>query len=220
MKKRNKVLILITMCLLLIFTAGVVFFVLNNKKSDSTNIALNSEENKKTEFQNALDEIDGYQAKYFEIIKRHDALLDMTNSTESKKDIKELSLLFQEVKNKINKDNSYLAEYEKIKEKRIKNLGNTEFEINTIASENHKAVDKLMNDIYSNIKSQLNKEDFEKLNISQKNWLSEVENYNNIFNSKDFGTIKTIIKLDYEINMKSYRTLLLMLYLNNIEHSS
>ena len=220
MKKRNKVLILITMCLLLIFTAGVVFFVLNNKKSDSTDIALNSEENKKTEFQNALDEIDGYQAKYFEIIKRHDALLDMTNSTESKKDIKELSLLFQEVKNKINKDNSYLAEYEKIKEKRIKNLGNTEFEINTIASENHKAVDKLMNDIYSNIKLQLNKEDFEKLNISQKNWLSEVENYNNIFNSKDFGTIKTISKLDYEINMKSYRTLLLMLYLNNIEHFS
>lgn len=220
MKKRNKILILIAMCLLLIFTAGVIFFVLNNKKSDSTNIALNSEENKKTEFQNALDEIDGYQAKYFEIIKRHDALLDMTNSTESKKDIKELSLLFQEVKNKINKDNSYLAEYEKIKEKRIKNLGNTEFEINTIASENHKVVDKLMNDIYSNIKSQLNKEDFEKLNISQKNWLSEVEDYNNIFNSKDFGTIKTIIKLDYEINMKSYRTLLLMLYLNNIEHFS
>ena len=74
-------------------------------------------------------------------------------------------------------------------------------------------IDKLLNDIYKEIKEKLPQNEFEKLRLSQKKWLRDVQDYNKIFESKGFGTIGTMVKLDYETNMRSFRSLLLMFYL-------
>jgi len=161
-----------------------------------------------------LNEINTYQDKYFKIIKRNNALLDLENRPEVISDLKELKLLFIEIKNKIDKDSKYLFEYEKIKNTYKQNNGSNTFEINEFAKRKFEAYDKLLNDTYKEIQNKLSKDDFEKLRISQIAWLKEVENYKKVFDSKGFGTIGTVIKYDYETNMRAFRTLLLMLYLN------
>lgn len=208
-KKVALAIILIALALCAI-SLGVFYFFFN--KQESINI-IQPEINKTPS--NILDEINNYQERYFTIIKRHDALLKLENDEESMKDLKELKELFQEVKSKIDKNCEYLKEYEKIKEKYKNNNGENTYEMNEFAMRKYKAFDKLLNDTYKEVKSQLSEEDFEQLKKSQIAWLKDVEAYDATFESQGFGTIRTLIKLDYEINMRGFRTLLLMLYLKN-----
>ena len=179
---------------------GGSYYFISNKTS--TNVAS----------LNTLNEIDNYQSRYFEIIKRHDALLNLENSDEAIEDLKELKGLFEEVKGKISKDNSLLVEYEKIKNEYRNNPGNNTLEMNEFAKRKYESFDKLLNDSYKAAEAKLSKSDFEKLKLSQREWLGEVEAYNLTFEKQDFGTIKTLIKYDYEINMRCFRALLLMMY--------
>jgi len=160
-----------------------------------------------------LDMINGFQKQYFEIVKRHDFFFAIETNEEVEKDSKELAQLFKEVKNKINPDNEFFVKYNEINKKFDQNTGETTVEMNEFAHNHYEAVDGLLNDVYQAVKAKLSQEDYKNLKISQKKWLKEVYDYNDVFEAQGYGTIGTIIKFDYEINMRSFRTLLLMLYL-------
>jgi len=205
--KKTGIKLIIIVCLISFFMISAIALYIIPKKETLQNKI-------QTNHIGILNEINTYQDKYFKIIKRNNALLDLENRPEVISDLKELKLLFIEIKNKIDKDSKYLFEYEKIKNTYKQNNGSNTFEINEFAKRKFEAYDKLLNDTYKEIQNKLSKDDFEKLRISQIAWLKEVENYKKVFDSKGFGTIGTVIKYDYETNMRAFRTLLLMLYLN------
>lgn len=206
--KNKKILIITVVILCLAVILGGCFLYLNKNSEKTVNIEQTAETSDKT-----LDEINAYQEKYFEIIKRHNALLNLNNDKDASKDLEELKSLFNEVKVKTDRNNEYFGEYVKIKEKYKNNNGETTLEMNQFAKQKYDAFDKLLNDVYGAVKSKISDKDFEKLQIQQRAWLKEVEDYNNVFEAQKFGTIGTLVKLDYEINMRSFRTLLLMMYL-------
>ena len=207
----KKIVVISILAILILCVICASFYYLKNQKKNEVKVE-NIAPIEKTSFK-TMDEINQYQKRYFEIVKRHNALLAMEMNGETTKDLKELKDLFDEVKTKINPDCKFLNEYLTLKEKYKQNLGNNTLEMNEFAIEKYKAFDKLLNETYSEAKSKLNEEDFEQLKLSQRAWLNEVEAYNKVFEKQNFGTIATLIKTDYEINMRAFRTLLLMLYL-------
>ena len=213
MFKKYKIIVVFVLILLAIVI--FIYFKTDKKTSlKSENNSINAQ--KIQEIPNTLDEIEKYQKKYFEIIKRNNALLNLSSEDIVKKDLKELRDLFEEVKSKTDKTSAYYSKYEEnIKNYKKKNSLNTTNEMNEFAQKSYKDVDLLLNNVYKEVKLQISNEEFEKLKNSQKNWLKEIEKYNSIFEAQDFGSIKYLIKADYEINMRSFRTLLLMLYLKS-----
>ena len=197
----KKVLLIVFSLLFVVALLAGGFWLFQNKKAE-TNVS-----------DNKLQIIESYQAKYFEIVKRHDALLTMEMNDDVKTDYMELKQLFTEVKGKINQDCELLKKYEALKFQYMNNNGQNTFEMNEFASKKFDAFDKLLNETYQAVKSKLSEEDFEKLRQSQRAWLKEVEAYHTVFISKGFGTIGTLLKYDYETNMRCFRTLLLMMYL-------
>ena len=161
-----------------------------------------------------LDKIDSYQLKYFDIVTKNDVLLLSESSDELTKDEKQLNDLFDEVKSKINPQNPYLLKFNDIEKKYSKNTGENTFEMNQFAAEKYKAIDDLLNEVYQAVKSILSDEQAEALTQSEINWLNKVEEYNKHFEEQGYGTIAYLVKSEYECNMRSFRTLLLMLYLN------
>ena len=159
-----------------------------------------------------LSEIDKYQAEYFEIVKRNDLFLQVEDSPAIKNDRKELKKLFKEVKKQVkSKDN--LKKYKEIEKRYAKCEEETTVGMNEFANNNYKEVDALLNEVYGEVKTKISPADFKKLTASEQKWLKEVKNYKKVFDAKGFGTIGTIIYYDYEISMRQFRTLLLMLYL-------
>ena len=159
-----------------------------------------------------LSLIDNYQAKYFTIIKRNDVLLNIEDEKILNKDRKELKNLYKEVKKQIH-NKTYLKEYNKIEKKYSKCDDMTDIGMKEFSMRNYNEIDNLLNEVYKEVKSKISSEDFKKLAESEQKWLEEVDNYKNVYNSMDYGTIGTLIYYDYQINMRNFRTLLLMLYL-------
>ena len=160
-----------------------------------------------------LSIINQYQTKYWEIVKRHDTLLMTWADDDKERDREELNLLFKEVQGKIDKDNTFFKKYIEIEEQFKENNGNNTIEVNEFASKHYDAVDKLLNDVYKAVRNDLSEKDFEQLKSTQIAWLNEVQGYKEVFDAQGFGTIRTVIAFNYEINMRNFRTLLLMLYL-------
>ena len=156
--------------------------------------------------------IDEYQAKYFRIIRRNDFLLKFESDPDCERDREELQQLFQEVKNRIT-NTYYLNKYNEIEERFSHNPGETTVDMNIFASQNYDAVDELLNEVYQAVKKKIPADDFKNLINSEVKWLKDVEGYKKIYDSQGFGTIGTLVYFDYEINMRNFRTLLLMLYL-------
>lgn len=216
-KTCNKKIIIIsalTICCLLVAGTVVGFVINNNSKQTNEQIEVVQEEVAKPKSPaEILSEINSYQARYFEIVKRNNALLDISGDETAQRDLKELNNLFKEVENKIDSKNEYYIQYKTIQEKFSSNPGETTVEMNDFAKQNYDAIDKLLNDVYKAVKQKISQEDFENLKITQRAWLKEVMAYNKVFEAQGFGTIGTIVGLNYEIDMRSFRTLLLMLYL-------
>ena len=166
------------------------------------------------EYQNTLDLINKYQKKYFEIVKRNDLLLLHESNDVIKKDEKQLSELYDEVKGKINPENPYYKKYNEISKQYETNPGQSTVEMNQFASEEYKAKDDLLNEVYQSVISILPDNDVSALRENEQKWLDEVEEYNKHFEAQDYGTIGYLVKSGYECDMRSFRTLLLMLYLN------
>ena len=162
-----------------------------------------------------LELIDNYQEKYFTIINRNHLFINTVDSEDFDqidKDRKELKKLFAEVQKQV-KNKKYLKKYKAIEKRYSKCNETTTIKMNEFAQKNYNEIDNLLNEVYKEVKSKISSEDFAKLTISEQKWLKEVKNYKKVFDSKNFGTIGTIIYYDYEINMREFRTLLLMLYL-------
>ena len=162
--------------------------------------------------QEVLADIDKYQKQYFTIIKRNDVLLQDEDNKILNKDRKELKNLYKKVQKQIT-NKSYMKNYRDI-EKRYANCdGITTPEMNEFAYNYYQEVDALLNKVYQDVKSKISSEDFKNLVQSETEWLKEVEDYKKVFDSRGFGTIGTLVYYDYEISMRQFRTLLLLLYL-------
>ena len=202
---RKNIAILFTTILLLISCIGV--FSITKKTPQIQNVY---ELETPTEVLNKIDEL---QAQYFEIVKRNDVLLELEDNSISERDREDLKNLFKEVEHNIDKNNIYLQKYHTIEKKYANNPGMTTYDMDMFAKEHYQAVDDLLNETYQAVKAQIPKDDFRKLITSELRWLKEVEDYDRVFKSKGFGSIRGIVKYGYEIDMRSFRTLLLMLYL-------
>lgn len=205
--------ILTTVAFLLVTLLAITF--INAPSSSAKNIfkiqSHFSNKNLKTSDEK-LALIDNYQKKYFEIVKRNDVLLNIEENDAVKKDNKELKKLYSQVKKQI-KNKEFLNKYKDIEKRFSICEEETTIGMNKFAANNYTAVDNLLNEVYKEVQSKISPEDFKKLAQSENEWLNEVEAYEKVFNSKGFGTIGTIVYYGYEIDMRSFRTLLLMLYL-------
>ena len=162
--------------------------------------------------QDKINLINKYQDKYFEIVKRHDALLNQEDIVELNNDRKELEALFTEVENQITNEH-YLKKYKNIQKRFATCDSEITPDINAFAEKNCIAIEKLLNTVYKKAQTKLDPEDLKQLVTSENNWEKEVEDYRKVYNSMGFGTIGASIYYDYMINMKEFRTLLLMLFL-------
>lgn len=203
----------IIIILLVVWALGLITFAMlkSNKTQNTTSAETKQEHVIKTPAQ-TLQQIDELQARYFNIIKRNDVLLQIQDSDEYQQDMKDLNNLFKEVEQKIDKNNYYLQKYYNIKEQYAVNTGNTQSDMNTFASNEYEAVDGLLNETYQAVKAKIPPEDFKQLITSELKWLKEVENYYKVYEQQGFGTIGSLIHSEYECNMRNFRTLLLMLY--------
>ena len=162
-----------------------------------------------------LAKIDLLQAQYFSIIKRNDAFLKIYDCDACAEDMEDLNKLFSEVRNNIDKDNYYLKKYDEIENSYSSSDLETTAEINNFMMENYEAVDKLLNETYQAVRTKIPREDFKDLITSELKWLKDVEQYHTVFEQQEYGSIRTWVNLRYEINMRQFRTLLLMLYFAN-----
>ncbi len=203
----------IIIILLVVWALGLITFAMlkSNKTQNTTSAETKQEHVIKTPAQ-TLQQIDELQARYFNIIKRNDVLLQIQDSDEYQQDMKDLNNLFKEVEQKIDKNNYYLQKYYNIKEQYAVNTGNTQSDMNTFASNEYEAVDGLLNETYQAVKAKIPPEDFKQLITSELKWLKEVEDYYKVYEQQGFGTIGSLVHSEYECNMRNFRTLLLMLY--------
>ena len=161
---------------------------------------------------NKIALVDMYQKKYFEIIKRHNILLQCDDIQASEKDRQELEDLFTEVEEQIT-NKKYLKKYRKIQEKYAETDSDTTIDINEFAENNYNAVDDLLNSVYKKSKSKMSGRYLKKFVSSQKKWEQEVSDYKQVFDAMGFGTIGSSTYYSYMVNMEEFRALLLMLYL-------
>ena len=199
--------------LLVVWALGLITFVILRPNNTQNTIfpEIKQEQAIKTPAQ-TLQQIDELQAKYFNIIKRNDVLLQIQDSDEYQQDMKDLNNLFKEVEQKIDKNNYYLQKYYKIKEQYAVNTGPSQSDMNIFASDEYKAVDGLLNETYQAVKVKIPPDDFKQLITSELKWLKEVEDYYKVYEQQGFGTIGSLVHSEYECNMRNFRTLLLMLY--------
>lgn len=207
-KINSKIIIIIS---IIFGIALITIAILKLNRPKNLEIETKQEQAIKTPAQ-TLQQIDELQAKYFNIIKRNDVLLQIQDSDEYQQDMKDLNNLFKEVEQKIDKNNYYLQKYYKIKEQYAVNTGTSQSDMNIFASDEYKAVDGLLNETYQAVKVKIPPDDFKQLITSELKWLKEVEDYYKVYEQQGFGTIGSLVHSEYECNMRNFRTLLLMLY--------
>ena len=166
-----------------------------------------------------LKQIDNYQAQYWEIIKRHDALIAQDLAGEDmnvEKDYGSLSKLYKTVTDNIDKDNQYYKKLEIIEDKlgMQNNNGETQWDANNQAMVYNEAIDGLLNEVYKDIKATIPETDFTKLKLSERKWLKDIESYKTIMNSKDLGSMGGMTRAYAIADMRNFRILLLLLYYN------
>lgn len=200
-----------------IIMAGIILFIcfmpsiLINEQSNTEKII--KETKNGTKQITKLDIIDYYQDKFFEIITRNDVLLSMENNEYVHKDLNDLSQLFEKVEHKINSQNEYFKRYKEIEEKYKDNFGENILEMSTFALQNYELIDELFNDTYKEVKIKLKDSELDELKNNQEEWFNKVLSYEQHVKSQDLGSIEQLVNLNSQILMKSFRTLLLMMYL-------
>lgn len=201
---------------------GIAYFAMqpDNKNLSNPISKLNKIVNKNVTYDlqtpsKVLAKIDLLQAQYFSIIKRNDAFLKIYDCDACAEDMEDLNKLFSEVRNNIDKDNYYLKKYDEIENSYSSSDLETTAEINNFMMEYYEAVDKLLNETYQAVRTKIPREDFKNLIASELKWLKDVEQYHKVFEQQEYGSIRTWVNLRYEINMRQFRTLLLMLYFAN-----
>ena len=201
----NKIMRIFSVLFLVLFIGSGLFYLFGGNIPKSANYDLSTPSQ-------VLAKIDELQTEYFTLIKRNDVLL-VPQAHEFEEDQEELDTLFDRVKNNIDHKNPYYQEYLNIEQEYANNDGETTQEVNYFAQRHYDAVDKLLNETYQAVRAKIPQEDFKQLIQSELAWLREVEAYHKVYEKQEYGTIRTLMNYNYEINMRNFRTLLLMLYL-------
>ena len=164
--------------------------------------------------QEILADIDRLQAKYFEIIMRHDMLWQVTDDYNGREnDLEDLSILYKEINKKTDKTHPLYKKFKKIVSEDSNESVKDTIELTAIADQYEKNIDDLLNEVYKEIKLKLPEKDFIALRNSQRKWIKDLNAYTQIYDQQDFGSISPLVKYYYEADMKCYRTQLLMMYL-------
>lgn len=192
--------------------AVAVLMLISSISGFADNISLENAGKSQKESSQILSVIDCYQKDYFSVIKRNDMFLQTEDNKTLNKDRKDLNKLYKKVKKQI-KNKDYLKKYNDIQKRYAKCDDETDTGMKEFAFRNYMEADKLLNEVYKEVKSKISQEDFTNLTKSEKDWLKNVKDYENVYSSMDYGTIGTLIYYEYKINMTEFRTLLLMLYL-------
>ncbi len=168
-----------------------------------------------------IDNIENYQAQYWDIIKRNNVLIQIgEDSEEFKKDREDLAKLYSNLTNKISKDNDFIKKLNKIEDDYEKNIKNaqTQLEMNNVADKYLIDTDKVLNEIYKKIRNSVDEDEFNTLKENQRIWLKEIKEYEKIIDKQGFGSISPMIYSSVIQDIKKFRTILLILYYskNNI----
>ena len=231
-----KIVIIIGICLILFWAFAFIKDYSSNSNDTEQSIKISSDieyiykADKNLSSSEILKQIDAYQEKYFNIIKRNDYFIKNNTLITENIDKKELNTLFNEVRNNLNKKNSYLEKLNIIdsayeshgclnsndsswssiieKTRKYNDLSCAE----SVSGDYNEQVDKLLNEVYQKIRTIISKEDFEQLKQSEIKWLKDIDQYNKhcVENSPSCE-----MKDWYLCNMRRFRTLLLLQYLNN-----
>lgn len=194
------------------FLIVILLIFIGNTSVFAKGVPIKKVSEKYNEAPEILSVIDNYQEKYFSIIKRNNLLLREEDDKILNRDRKELNNLYKEVKKQIN-NKYYFKQYKDIERRYAKCDEITDAGIRDFAYKNYDEVNTLLNNVYQEIKLKISSKDFDILAQSENKWLKEFKDYEKVFYSMDYGTIGTIIHINYQINIIEFRTLLLMLYL-------
>lgn len=173
----------------------------NSGYSNSSVPNSNKTQIKTSSYSEKLKQLEYYQAKYWQTVKSNNILF--TNG-----DKKVLNDLFTSARNNVDKNNQYYKQLVII-ENQFKNINKD----NPLVSDYHNKTDKLLNDVYKEIKLTTPEADFYNLKLSERKWLKDIENYKTNIINKGISSADSK-KMTYAIaNMKHFRTLLLISYL-------
>jgi uncharacterized protein YecT (DUF1311 family) len=123
--------------------------------------------------------------------------------------------LYKTLKSRINNDNKFLSELNNINENYNKEMENaqTQMEMNTLTGEYLVNTDKILNEVYQEIKINVNQNDFERVKSSEIVWLNEFEEYQKYMSEQDYGSMSGLLYSKAAQDIKQFRTLLLIFYL-------
>lgn len=163
-----------------------------------------------------LLQVTDYQQQYWSIIKKHNMFLQIgevdNNVQQDKTDLKKL---YQNVENKINQNNKFLSELNNLNNKYNADIKNaqSQIEINIVANEYMENTDKILNNVYQEIKINTDSKDFELLKTSEIKWIKDLEEYQKFIEEQGFGSIIGLLYANATQDIKHFRTLLLIYYL-------
>ena len=168
-------------------------------------------------YDDILNKVEYYQAQYWQIIKRHNCLINWTyydSDTETikalEKDHNELLSLMGTIENQININNPYYIKLTNIS--KDDSSAQTQYDLNMNAANYNDAVDSVLNELYNDIRKTIPASDFEKLKQSEIKWLNDIEKYKKVMEENLGGTIAGMIYSNAIADIRRFRCLALMLY--------
>ena len=177
------------------------------------------QENKNTKYyDDILNEVEYYQAQYWQIIKRHNCLINYSAYNEGdteaikvlEKDRNELLSLMGNIESQININNPYYIKLTNIP--KGDGSAQTQYDLNMNAADYNDAVDSVLNELYNDIRKTIPASDFEKLKQSEIKWLNDIEKYKKVMEENLGGTIAGMIYSNAIADIRRFRCLVLMLY--------
>ena len=172
----KKIIIFLSVILILLFIIGLY----KNKTSNT----------------DPLMQVDNYQNQYWDTIKKHNVLIQLGEfDSGAKQDLNNLKRLYGKVEDKINKDSDFYKELNNLKKGYDKDIekAQTQMEMNMLSGEYLENTDKILNEVYQQIRITVESEDFEKLKASEIRWVKELKDYQKYIGQQDFGSIGGLI---------------------------
>ena len=195
----KKIIIFLSVILILLFIIGLY----KNKTSNT----------------DPLMQVDNYQNQYWDTIKKHNVLIQLGEfDSGAKQDLNNLKRLYGKVEDKINKDSDFYKELNNLKKGYDKDIekAQTQMEMNMLSGEYLENTDKILNEVYQQIRITTEAEDFEKLKASEIRWVKELKDYQKYIGQQDFGSIGGLIYTKTSQDIINFRALLLIYYLEQM----
>lgn len=195
----KKIIIFLSVILILLFIIGLY----KNKTSNTDPIV----------------QIESYQNQYWDTIKKHNVLIQLGEfDSGAKQDLKNLKRLYGKIEDKINKDSDFYKELNNLKKGYDKDIekAQTQMEMNMLSGEYLENTDKILNEVYQQISITVESEDFEKIKASEIKWVKELNSYQKYIEQQDFGSIGGLIFAKTSQDIRHFRTLLLIYYLEQM----